>query len=162
MEEVSSGDRALTEDAVPIVRGREPFEVFYRREYDRTVRLAYVLSGSRWGAEDLAQEAFAAAHNRWDAVCLYESRAADGIGNVPGSGTAIGWRPTDIAVADGVVWVATMGGGVSYFDGQAWRTVDSKMGLPTSEVAEIDPGREGELWMRLGEDGQRIAVFTTP
>jgi len=57
----------------PVVRGVEPFEVFYRREYEEAVRLALVLSGSRWGAEDLAQEAFIEAHRRWDEIGRYES-----------------------------------------------------------------------------------------
>jgi RNA polymerase sigma-70 factor (ECF subfamily) len=58
---------------LPVVRGREPFEVFYRREYDRAVRLAYVLSGSRWGAEDLAQDAFMDAHRKWAEIAAYEN-----------------------------------------------------------------------------------------
>ena len=36
------------------------------------VGLAYALSGSRSGAEDLAQEAFLAAHRRWDHVGRFE------------------------------------------------------------------------------------------
>lgn len=56
----------------PTVRAAEPFEVFYRREYDHTVRLALVLSGSRWGAEDLAQEAYIEVHRRWDEIGLYD------------------------------------------------------------------------------------------
>jgi len=39
----------------------EAFESFYSREYRKVVALAYALSGSRIGAEDLAQEAFIAA-----------------------------------------------------------------------------------------------------
>ncbi len=70
MEEVSD----LTE--APVVRVNESFDRFYRREYDRAVRLAYVLSGSRWGAEDLAQDAFADAHRRWDHVSDYEDPGA--------------------------------------------------------------------------------------
>ncbi|HZD22944.1 MAG TPA: sigma factor [Acidimicrobiia bacterium] len=50
----------------------ESFETFYRREYDKAVRLALVLSGSRWGAEDLAQEAFIEAHRRWEDIGRYE------------------------------------------------------------------------------------------
>jgi RNA polymerase sigma-70 factor (ECF subfamily) len=66
--------RRPVEDLVdPVVRGLEAFEVFYRREYDRAVRLAVVLSGSRWGAEDLAQDAFIEAHRRWDEIGRYEN-----------------------------------------------------------------------------------------
>jgi RNA polymerase sigma-70 factor (ECF subfamily) len=49
-------------------RDAEPFDDFYRREYRRVVALAYVLSGSRAGAEDLAQEGFLAAHRNWSHV----------------------------------------------------------------------------------------------
>ena len=46
----------------------ESFEDFYAREFKQVVALAYVLSGSRTAAEDLAQEAFLAAHRRWNEV----------------------------------------------------------------------------------------------
>ena len=62
-----------THQAIQTVRGRVPFDVFYRGEYDRAVRLAYVLSGSRWGAEDLAQDAFMEAHRRWSEIGSYGS-----------------------------------------------------------------------------------------
>jgi RNA polymerase sigma-70 factor (ECF subfamily) len=57
----------------PVIRATEPFEDFYRREYDNAVRLAVVLSGSRLGAEDLAQEAFIEAHKRWNQIGRYEN-----------------------------------------------------------------------------------------
>lgn len=62
--------------ADPVVRAVELFEAFYRREYNGTVRLALVLSGSRWGAEDLAQEAFIEAHRRWDEIGRYDDPGA--------------------------------------------------------------------------------------
>ena len=40
------------------------------------IGLAYALSGSRSAAEDLAQEAFLAAHNAWDRVSHYEKPEA--------------------------------------------------------------------------------------
>ncbi len=40
------------------------------------VALAYALSGSRLGAEDLAQEAFIAAHQKWDRVGAYDKPVA--------------------------------------------------------------------------------------
>ena len=40
------------------------------------IGLAYALSGSRSAAEDLAQEAFLAAHNAWDRVSQYEKPEA--------------------------------------------------------------------------------------
>lgn len=59
-------------EAEPVVRGLTDFDGFYRAEYRGVVALAAVLSGSRWGAEDLAQDAFWAAHRRWDEVGHYE------------------------------------------------------------------------------------------
>jgi RNA polymerase sigma-70 factor, ECF subfamily len=61
----------------PVIRtAPEPFEDFYMREYLAVVGLAYALSGSRWGAEDLAQEAFLAAHREWDRIGAYEQPGA--------------------------------------------------------------------------------------
>lgn len=51
--------------AVPV---RLTFEEFYRREWPSAVRLAHLLSGSDALAEDLAQDAFARMHRRWDAI----------------------------------------------------------------------------------------------
>ncbi len=65
---------ALEDD--PVVRGLEPFESFYRRERRGMVALAYALSQSRLGAEDLAQEALMAAYRRWDEVGRLEQPAA--------------------------------------------------------------------------------------
>jgi RNA polymerase sigma-70 factor (ECF subfamily) len=52
------------------------FSDFYRREYRGVVALAYALSGSRVGAEDLAQEAFIAAHKRWSRIVDYDKPEA--------------------------------------------------------------------------------------
>jgi RNA polymerase sigma-70 factor, ECF subfamily len=52
------------------------FEDFYRKEYRAVVGLAYVLSGSRWAAEDLAQDAFLAAHNDWGRISRYDQPGA--------------------------------------------------------------------------------------
>lgn len=59
-----------------IVTLPERFESFYQREFRSVVGLAYALSGSRWAAEDLAQEAFVAAHRTWDRIGEYESPGA--------------------------------------------------------------------------------------
>lgn len=48
------------------------FEEFYEREFLSVVGLAYALSGSRSGAEDIAQEAFLVAHRDWDRVGSYD------------------------------------------------------------------------------------------
>ena len=52
------------------------FEDFYRKEYRAVVGLAFVLSGSRWAAEDLAQEAFLAAHDAWERISTYDQPGA--------------------------------------------------------------------------------------
>jgi RNA polymerase sigma-70 factor (ECF subfamily) len=54
----------------------EDFVVFYDREIRSVLGLAYVLSGSRTGAEDLAQDAFVAAYRHWNRVGLYENPGA--------------------------------------------------------------------------------------
>jgi RNA polymerase sigma-70 factor (ECF subfamily) len=52
------------------------FEHLYRSDYRRLVALAYGLSGSRSAAEELAQEAFLAAHRRWGEVGAYDDPSA--------------------------------------------------------------------------------------
>jgi RNA polymerase sigma-70 factor, ECF subfamily len=54
------------------IRAVPDFESFYRSEYRAVVGLAYALSGSRLAAEDIAQDAFLAAHRQWDRVAGYE------------------------------------------------------------------------------------------
>jgi len=60
----------------PVEAAPERFEDFYMREYFAVVGLAYALSGSRWAAEDLAQEAFIAAHRDWDRISAYDRPGA--------------------------------------------------------------------------------------
>lgn len=55
-------------DLVPITTTAIAFDAFYREHFRRVAALAYGLSGSRGAAEELAQEAFAAAHARWPRV----------------------------------------------------------------------------------------------
>jgi RNA polymerase sigma-70 factor (ECF subfamily) len=74
MEEVENRDLDSLEE--PVVRALAPFDAFYSREYDHTVRLALALSGSRWGSEDLAQEAFIEAHRRWDEIGRFDDPGA--------------------------------------------------------------------------------------
>lgn len=63
--------RAVT-DAIPVVRGLEPFDRFYAREFPKMVSIAFALSGGRLAAEDLAQEAMIAAYRRWPEVGVLE------------------------------------------------------------------------------------------
>lgn len=52
------------------------FETFYERELKSVIGLAYALSGSRAAAEDLAQDAFFAAHKAWDRIGHYDKPEA--------------------------------------------------------------------------------------
>src|SRR5690349_4818442 len=52
------------------------FEQLYRDDYRQVLGLAYVLSGDRWTAEELAQEAFAAAYMRWSIIGRYDAPGA--------------------------------------------------------------------------------------
>jgi RNA polymerase sigma-70 factor, ECF subfamily len=54
----------------------ERFDEFFVREYARVLSVATALSGSRWAAEDLTQEAFLAAHADWDRLSRYEHPGA--------------------------------------------------------------------------------------
>jgi len=58
------------EDDMAVAAGPflEDFTDFYARELRPVIGLAYVLSGSRSGSEDLAQDAFMKAYTRWNQV----------------------------------------------------------------------------------------------
>ena len=55
---------------------QQRFEEVYLREFPRVFALAYALSGSRWAAEDIAQDAFVVAHRRWERVGGYDDPGA--------------------------------------------------------------------------------------
>lgn len=59
-----------------VVRALPSFEAFYEREYRAVVGLAYALSGSRYAAEDITQDAFVAAHRAWEKVGMYDRPGA--------------------------------------------------------------------------------------
>jgi RNA polymerase sigma-70 factor, ECF subfamily len=52
-------------DGPPHMRLPGSFDAFYQEEYSGLVQLAFVLSGSRYGAEDIAQDALVAAWKKW-------------------------------------------------------------------------------------------------
>ena len=54
-----------------VVEHGSSFDEFYAREYRAVLGLALALCGNRWAAEDLAQEAFLAAHRNWPRVSDY-------------------------------------------------------------------------------------------
>lgn len=57
------------------VRIPRHFDTFYAEHYPPVVALVYALTGSRWAAEDLAQEAFLRAHSDWEEIGRYDSPA---------------------------------------------------------------------------------------
>ena len=63
MSEARSADAPSAEDQ----RG-ETFSDFYRREYERAVRLAWLLTGSQSVAEDAVQDAMTAMYRRFDGI----------------------------------------------------------------------------------------------
>jgi RNA polymerase sigma-70 factor, ECF subfamily len=67
---------AETDDQPRPDRDLRSFDGFYRHEYREVVGLAYALSGSRIAAEDMAQDAFVAAHKRWEQVGRYDKPEA--------------------------------------------------------------------------------------
>ncbi len=71
------GDTAVAErsGAKEIILGVS-FEDFYTSEFEAVLGLAYALSGNRWMAEDLAQEAFLEAHRSWNRVATFEHPGA--------------------------------------------------------------------------------------
>lgn len=71
---LSAPSRAIgppTESTEPR-RRPDRFDGFYRTNYAAVVRLAYSLCGSMSVAEELAQEAFVAAHQRWPRIGAYD------------------------------------------------------------------------------------------
>ena len=66
----------MREGAHPDVAARVSFEEFYVKDFQAVVGLAYALSGNPWLAEDLAQEAFLAAHRNWPRVSAFDQPGA--------------------------------------------------------------------------------------
>ncbi len=55
-------------DRPPLAGGPETFDDFYTREHQSLVALAYTLCGSTGYAEDLVQDAFVSALDRWHRI----------------------------------------------------------------------------------------------
>jgi len=51
------------------------FDAYYRDDYRKLVGLAYVLTGSHFAAEDLAQDALTEAHRKWAQISQYDDPA---------------------------------------------------------------------------------------
>lgn len=54
----------------------DTFAQWYEREFHSVVGLLLVLSGSRTAAEELAQDAFIAAHRKWETIRVYDDPGA--------------------------------------------------------------------------------------
>ena len=63
-------------EELQVVRAVEHYDEFYLREFPRMVAVAYALSGSRWAAEELAQEACLRAYRSWDDISRYDKPGA--------------------------------------------------------------------------------------
>lgn len=59
-----------------VVKAAEPFERMFHREFPRMVALAYGITGNRWAAEELAQEACLRAYRSWSTVAGYDKPGA--------------------------------------------------------------------------------------
>ena len=68
--------REGVDPTVVAVGSGEVFEDFFLREYGSVVGLAYALCADRTVAEDLAQEAFLAAHRNWSRLASYDRPGA--------------------------------------------------------------------------------------
>jgi RNA polymerase sigma-70 factor (ECF subfamily) len=71
-----ASDRVPDKGAPLFIDADRAFDEFFRTEYQAVVRLAFVLCGSLSAAEDLAQDAFIAAHRTWSRVGRYDSPSA--------------------------------------------------------------------------------------
>ena len=56
--------------------GREPFDAFYENHRTRLVGLAFAISGSRLGADDLVHDVMEAAYRDWDRIQERDAPAA--------------------------------------------------------------------------------------
>ncbi len=57
----------------------------------------------------------------------------------------------------GTVWAGTWGGGLSRFDGTAWRTFTVADGLPGNHVFALDTDPEGNVWIGTSRGLARLA-----
>ncbi|HYH22195.1 MAG TPA: two-component regulator propeller domain-containing protein [Azospirillum sp.] len=67
--------------------------------------------------------------------------------------------------AAGGVWAGTWGGGLSYFDGTAWRTYTVSDGLPSNHIFMLKRAPDGVLWIGTNRglsryDGKAFSTIT--
>ena len=73
---IRTHDGGIDESVYPTPSIQRSFSDWYRSEYHGVVALVYVVSGSRWAAEELTQDAFVEAHRRWDTIADYDDPGA--------------------------------------------------------------------------------------
>jgi RNA polymerase sigma-70 factor (ECF subfamily) len=71
----ASGTETVTGDAETL-HAVTDFDRFYRDHHQAVVGLAVSLSGNRWAAEELAQDAFVSAYQQWDRIGGYDNPGA--------------------------------------------------------------------------------------
>ncbi len=59
-----------------MVRAKPSFDHFFVQEYAQMVAVVYALTGQRWAAEELAQEALIRAYRSWSKVSAYDKPGA--------------------------------------------------------------------------------------
>jgi len=64
---------AVTRDPAPGPAGAEDFEAFFGKHYEPLLRTMYLVTGDRHEAEDLAEDAFVRAFERWDRIRRMEN-----------------------------------------------------------------------------------------
>lgn len=96
-----------------------------------------------------------------------QQKAEQGLSNIQ-----VGYNPNYIVSmaidADGVIWCGTWGGGLSRFDGKAWKTYTVKDGLPGNHIFMLKlDDKDGKLWIgtnhglaRFKPDGAGFNVMT--
>jgi RNA polymerase sigma-70 factor (ECF subfamily) len=150
------------------VGSSETFEEFYAREFPAVVGLAFALSGSRTASEDLAQEAFLAAHRDWDRVHRPDVWVRRVVSNMSTSmlrrryaearaitRLAFGTTMTmpELSADDAEFWAAVRSLPRRQAQVIALRYLDDR---PVAEIAEILGTAEGTVKKHLHEGRQTI------
>ena len=65
--------RAMANDPTLGPAGAEVFEAFFAAHYEPLLRTMYLVTGDRHEAEDLAEESFVRAYERWDRIRRMEN-----------------------------------------------------------------------------------------
>ncbi len=59
---------------------------------------------------------------------------------------------------DGGLWLGTYGGGLAYFDGARFHTIEQRQGLVENAISSIVPDRFGALWLGGNRGIQRLLL----